>query len=53
MSDNDIDPLNNLWLKTHRSNNIEQQNLDIQSTVSNDLNQPPYHHYRQHHIVNT
>ncbi len=50
LSDNDTDPFNNLWLNTHRSNNNEQ---DIHSTFSNDLTQPPYHHYRQYHFVNT
>jgi hypothetical protein len=56
-SDNDIDPFNNLWLKTHRTlNNNEQQNFAIQSTFSNEINdftQPPYRPYRQYHIVDT
>ncbi|UJR08308.1 hypothetical protein I4U23_012579 [Adineta vaga] len=55
-SDDDTDPLQNLWLNTHRSTNTEQPNLDIQSTFSNDINnltEPPYRHYRQYHSVNT
>ncbi|CAF1206769.1 unnamed protein product [Adineta steineri] len=54
-SDNDTDPFNDLWLKTHRSmnNNTEQEHLDIQSNLTNDLTQPPYRHYRHYQIVNT
>jgi len=55
ISDNDL--INNLWLKTHRLNNTnDKQHFIIQSTISNndnDLNQPPYHHYQQYHIVDT
>ncbi len=55
LSDNDL--INNLWLKTHGlNNNNDKQHFLIQSTFSNndnDLNQPPYHHYQQYHIVDT
>lgn len=51
----DSESIDNLWLKTHRLNPTnEKEHFLIQSTISNsetDLNQPPYHHYRQYKII--
>ncbi|CAF1010544.1 unnamed protein product [Adineta ricciae] len=56
VSSDGTDPFQTLWLNTHRTTSGEQQNLDVQSTISNDINnltQPPYRHYRQYRPVNT
>ena len=56
VADPDIDPIQNLSIKSSRSNNNDQQNSEIESAISNDnddLIQPPYHHYRQYRFVST
>lgn len=53
----ETESINNLWLKTHRSNtNNDKQPFTIepnQTNNENDLNQPPYHHHQRYQLIET